>query len=193
MIKPKLLTGQFIRLEAVSNKHLEGLKEAIKDGELWKSNVVSLPAPDLMDEFVKRAERVFENSTELVYAIVDSASEAIVGATAYTQACFFDKRIEIGPTFIGKKWQGSKANKESKFLLLQHAFETWEMNRVELLADVLNKRSRFAILSLGAKEEGILRSHMVMPDGRVRDTVVYSITRNEWPDIKRHLQSLLYP
>ncbi|ARU58897.1 MAG: GNAT family N-acetyltransferase [Pseudomonadales bacterium] len=98
-----------------------------------------------------------------------------------------NKRVEIGYTFIAKSYQKTKINTEAKLLMLEHAFEVISLNRVELLTDHLNTTSRNAIMRLGAKEEGILRSHMVMPDGRVRDTVIFSITNHEWPGIKQHL------
>ncbi|MCL6271757.1 GNAT family N-acetyltransferase [Sansalvadorimonas sp. 2012CJ34-2] len=192
MFKPRELTGRYIRLEAIAEDHLPGLQTAISDGDIWQSDVVTLPPPELMGDFVTTASSAFENTSELVYAIVDLSTQRVAGATAYTQASFFDERVEIGPTFIGKSWWGSMINKESKYLLMKHAFESWDLNRVEMQVDALNHRSRKAVLSLGAKEEGILRNHMVMPSGRVRDTVIYSILNSEWLDIKRHLQSLLY-
>ena len=100
-------------------------------------------------------------------------------------------RVEIGFTFLGKTWQRSRVNTEAKLLMLTHAFKSLELNRVELLTDYLNNASRQAILRLGAKEEGILQSHMVMPDGRIRDSVIYSITKSEWPGVKQNLTTKL--
>ena len=97
------------------------------------------------------------------------------------------KKVEIGFTFLGKSWQRTRINTEAKLLMLTHAFETLNLNRVEMITDYLNTRSREAILRLGAKQEGILRNHMIMPDGRVRDSVLYRIIKNEWPGIKSHL------
>ena len=102
-----------------------------------------------------------------------------------------NKSIEIGYTFLGKSWQKTSINTEAKLLMLTYAFETLELNRVEFLTDYLNTKSRKAILRLGAREEGILRSHMVMPDGRIRDSVLYSIVKHEWSGIKQHLSSKL--
>ena len=101
------------------------------------------------------------------------------------------KRVEIGYTFLGKSWQRTAINTEAKLLMLTHAFETLELNRVELLADYLNQASRKAILRLGAKEEGLLRNHMVMPNGRLRDSVLFSIIKNEWPGVKENLMARL--
>ena len=104
-----------------------------------------------------------------------------------------DKRVEIGFTFLGASWQKTALNTEAKLLMLTHAFEHLGMNRVELLTDYLNSNSRRAILRLGAKEEGILRSHRIMPDGRVRDSVMYSILKHEWPGVKQNLIYKLSP
>ena len=100
---------------------------------------------------------------------------------------FYNKRIEIGFTFLGESWQKSLINTEAKFLMLSYAFEHLGLIRVEFLTDYLNSNSRRAILRLGAKEEGVLRNHMVMPDGRVRDSVLFSIIRNEWSGVKQLL------
>jgi len=97
------------------------------------------------------------------------------------------KRIEIGFTFLCKSSQKTNINTEAKFLMLSHAFDTLKLNRVEFLTDYLNETSRKAILRLGAKEEGVLRNHMVMPDNRIRDSVLYSIIKHEWPGVKQHL------
>jgi RimJ/RimL family protein N-acetyltransferase len=99
-----------------------------------------------------------------------------------------NKRVEIGFTFLGRTWQRSRTNTEAKLLMLTHAFETLGLNRVELMTDYLNDASRRAILRLGAKVEGVLRNHVVMPNGRVRDTVVFSILKNEWPGVKQNLE-----
>ncbi|WP_269767770.1 GNAT family N-acetyltransferase [Oleiphilus messinensis] len=114
-------------------------------------------------------------------------SGRVIGSTRFMKANLPNKRVEIGYTFIAKSYQKTKINTEAKLLMLEHAFEVISLNRVELLTDHLNTTSRNAIMRLGAKEEGILRSHMVMPDGRVRDTVIFSITNHEWPGIKQHL------
>jgi len=105
------------------------------------------------------------------------------------KASFHNKRLEIGSTFLGKSFQETALNTESKLLMLTHAFEVLKLNRVEFLTDYLNVKSRNSILRIGAKEEGIIRNHRVMPDGRVRDTIVFSIIVNEWDGIK---QNLLY-
>ena len=146
-----------------------------------------MPHPDAIDTFFANAQIALENSEGMAFAIIDKATQKIAGSTRFMKANLPNKRVEIGFTFLGKSWQKTQINTEAKLLMLTHAFETMELNRVELLTDYLNTASRNAILRLGAKDEGILRNHMVMPDGRVRDSVIYSIIKNEWPGVKQHL------
>ena len=120
-----------------------------------------------------------------------AGADQVAGSTRFMGASLPNKRIEIGFTFLGKSWQRSRINTEAKFLMVTHAFETLGMNRVELLTDYLNSASRQAILRLGAKEEGILRSYMVMPDGRERDSVIFSIVKNELPVVRQNLAYML--
>jgi RimJ/RimL family protein N-acetyltransferase len=132
-----------------------------------------------------------ENNEGLAFATIDKATNKVVGSTRFMKANLANKRVEIGFTFLGTSWQKTHINTEAKLLMLTHAFETMALNRVELLTDFLNTTSRNAILRLGAKEEGILRNHMIMPDGRVRDSVIYSIISNEWAGVKQHLNAKL--
>lgn len=190
-IKPITLEGRFVRLEPLTIEHKEALCEAIADGELWNLYVTLVPHFDELDEFIDTAQKDHEAGGGLTFATIDKSKNQVAGSTRFMRADFPNKRIEIGFTFLGKSWQKSRINTEAKLLMLTHAFETLKLNRVELLTDYLNTTSRQAILRLGAKEEGILRNHMVMPDGRVRDSVLYSIIENEWPGIKQHLSSKL--
>ena len=181
------LEGQFVRLEPLSNEHKKGLCDAITDGELWKLYFTLVPHTNKIDEFLATAKQAQDSGDGLAFATIDKHSNQIAGSTRFMKANLANKRIEIGFTFLGKSWQKTRINTEAKLLMLSHAFEVLELNRVELLTDYLNSSSRQAILRLGAKEEGILRNHMLMPDGRVRDSVLYSIIKNEWPGIKQHL------
>ena len=125
------------------------------------------------------------------------SSHSTCGATTVPRSTRFrcieiaHRRVEIGATFIARSWQRTHINTEAKYLMLRHAFEQWRCNRVEFMTDVLNTRSRNAISRLGAREEGILRSHMVMRDGRIRDSVLFSITGQEWPQVRRSLEQKL--
>lgn len=183
------LEGDHVRLEPLSSKHRSGLCKAISDGELWNLFVTLVPHVDKIDGFFAKAESDFNRGESLAFATIDKATDAVAGSTRFMRADLTHMRVEIGFTFLGRSWQRSSINTEAKLLMLAHAFEHLQVNRVELITDYLNDRSRRAILRLGAKEEGILRNHMIMPDGRVRDSVIYSIIKNEWPGIK---QSLAY-
>jgi len=154
---------------------------------LWKLFVTVVPHVDDIDEFFENAQKEFECGFGIAYAIVDKKSKKIVGSTRFRSTDFGHKKSEIGFTFLAKSWQKSYVNTEAKLLLLSFAFEEMAFNRVELITDFLNHSSRNAILRLGAKQEGVLRNHVVMPNGRVRDSVVFSIIANEWTGVKEHL------
>lgn len=182
-----VLEGQKVRLEPLSLTHKDGLCEAILDGELWNLFVTLVPPINEINTFFHNAEMAYESGDSLVFAIIDKATNKVAGSTRFMKANFPNKRLEIGFTFLGETWQKTGINTEAKFLLLSHVFETLQFNRVELITDYLNTKSRNAILRLGAKEEGILRSHMIMPNGRVRDSVLYSIVKHEWEGVKQNL------
>ena len=189
--EPVVLEGERVALEPLSERHRQGLCDAIADGELWKLHVTSVPHPSRIDEFLKNAREACEGGDGLAFATIDRATGRVAGSTRFMRASPANRRVEIGFTFLGNTWQRTSVNTEAKLLMLTHAFEALELNRVEFLTDYLNDRSRRAILRLGAKEEGILRSHMVMPNGRIRDSMIYSIVKSEWPGIKQHLHAKL--
>lgn len=183
----RVLEGTQVRLEPLSVKHREGLCNAILDGELWRLFVTMVPHPDNIDTFLADAEDLYQAGDGVSFAIIDKASGRVAGSTRFMKANIPHRRVEIGYSFLAKSWQKTRTNTETKFLMLNYAFETLGFNRVELLTDYLNQTSRKAIARLGARQEGILRSHMVMPDGRLRDSVLYSMIKHEWPGIKQHL------
>ncbi len=185
------LDGKHVRLEPLSSEHIDGLCEAIYDGELWKLYVTLVPHPDNIHEFFSNAQKANKSGDGLTFATIDKHTNRIAGSTRFMKANLPYKRIEIGYTFLGKSWQKTRLNTEAKLLMLSHAFESLGLNRVEFLTDYLNSSSRQAILRLGAKQEGLLRNHMVMPDGRIRDSVMYSIIENEWLGVKQHLSCKL--
>jgi RimJ/RimL family protein N-acetyltransferase len=187
LFEKRPLQGRHVRLEPITESHKAGLSEAILDGELWKLFFTLVPPPDQLDTFLADAESAFRAGDGLTFATIDSASGRIAGSTRFMRASVADKRVEIGFTFLGNTWQKTALNTEAKLLMLAHAFDDLGMNRVELITDFLNSNSRRAIARLGAKEEGVLRSHRIMPDGRVRDSVIYSILKHEWPGLKQHL------
>jgi len=183
------LRGKRVALEPLSAEHLPGLAAAIADGQLWSIPVTLVPHPNELPEFLSQAEARYAAQLERPFATVDLASGAIVGSTRFMAINRDHRRVEIGFTFIAQRWQRSYVNTEAKYLMLRHAFEEWGCNRVEFITDVLNTRSRQAIARLGAKEEGILRSHMIMRDGRVRDSALYSVIQSEWSRVKSGLEA----
>lgn len=189
--KNTTLKGQHVQLELLKTKHLSGLKLAVEDGKLWQLMATNVPHPDQLDAFYQQAKAEQQAGRSLVFATIDSHSMEVVGATRFMNTDWAHQRTEIGFTFIAKSKQRSAINTEAKLLMLTHAFETLNFNRVAFVTDFLNQASRNAILRLGAKQEGILRSHMVMPDGRIRDSVSFAVVKHEWPGIKQHLTEKL--
>ncbi|VAW67887.1 hypothetical protein MNBD_GAMMA10-163 [hydrothermal vent metagenome] len=186
-----IIEGKYVRLEPLSESHKSGLCKAISDGELWKLNVTLVPHINDVDAFIINANKAYESGDGITFATIDKKTDKVAGSTRFMKANIANKRVEIGFTFLGKSWQRTQINTEAKLLMLTHAFESMHLNRVELLTDYLNLKSRNSIIRLGEKEEGILRNHMIMPDGRERDSVIYSIIKNEWPGIKQHLSCKL--
>lgn len=178
------LDGARVRLEPLAQRHLEGLAEAIRDGELWRIPVTLVPHPEELPSFLDDAETGFAAGKVLVFATIDKITGKIAGSTRFLDYVAPHKRVEIGFTFLGRQWQRSHVNTEAKLLMLSLAFERWGLNRVALLTDVRNTASRRAIERLGALPEGLLRSHMVMRDGCLRDSAVYAITKEDWPSVK---------
>jgi RimJ/RimL family protein N-acetyltransferase len=187
-IEKVVLEGNSLRLEPLASHHLTQLAAAINDGELWKIPVTLVPHPDNLPAFLADADLAFRSGSCLAFVIIDKASNTVVGSSRFSSINLVHKRLEIGFTFLAGSWQRTHVNTEAKYLMLQHAFEYWQCNRVELVTDVLNAQSRAAIVRLGAREEGILRSHMVMRDRRVRDSILYSLIRSEWPLASEALQ-----
>ncbi len=186
-MEPRTLEGEPVRLEPLSLKHLDGLCHYGLDESLWTLIPQPVRSREDMAGFIEAALRGQERGTMLPFAVIAKETEEAVGSTRYGNIDLENCRLEIGWTRIVRPWQRTAINKEAKLLMLQHAFEQVGCNRVEFKTDSLNERSRAAILSLGAKEEGIFRKHMVTANGRLRDTVYYSITKDEWPKIKERL------
>ena len=184
-IEKKSLFGLRVKLEPLDKSHLNRLSVDLRDGELWKLEETNIPPPDELLDYLQKAEASFRKQEKIVFAIIDMESQSIVGCTGFYEISMQHKKAIIGPTFIAKSWHRTHVNTESKYLLLKHAFESWKLNRIEFYSDVLNIRSRNAIRRLGAIEEGFLRQHRLMKDGRVRDTVVHSIIRPQWPRIEQ--------
>ncbi len=171
--------------------HHDRLVEAASDGALWELRVTTVPRPEEMAAFIEMTLVSRDHGLELPFTIVHRPSGHVVGVTRFLDIEPTNCQVEIGGTWLAASWQRSAINTEAKFLLLHHAFETWQCIRVQFVTDVLNDRSRAALLRIGAKEEGVLRNHMVMRDGRYRDSVCFSIIESEWPAVKTALQAKL--
>jgi len=191
-ISPVTLEGRYVRLEPLTLRHEAPLIAAASDGELWKSTVTIVPSsPDNMIDYIQATLDGQAQGRELPFVIMRKSSGEIVGSTRFYEIRPADRCAAIGYTWLAKSAQRTAINTEAKLLLLTLAFERWQYNRVELITDVLNEQSRAAILRLGAKQEGILRRHLIMPGGRVRDSVLFSIIAEEWPEVKAGLMAKL--
>jgi RimJ/RimL family protein N-acetyltransferase len=172
-------------------EHAGALAEAARDGELWRLWYTSVPVPEAFASYVAAALAMREEKGALPFVVRERATGAIVGSTRYFNVEEAHRRLEIGHTWYGKRVQRTGVNTECKLLLLTHAFEALRCIAVEFRTSWFNHASQRAIERLGAKRDGVLRNHMIMPDGTLRDTVVYSVVAPEWPAVKRHLTFLL--
>ena len=179
-----ILENDLALLRPLTLEDHEGFAKIAFDSDIWKYNVGRIMNSTELKEFINTALEDRKNNFRYSFTIIQKTSREIAGSTSFANIFEKDKRIEIGWTWLGKKFMGTGLNKECKFLLLQYAFEHLKFERVEFKTDVLNKASRRALEKIGAKEEGILRSHTLMHDGRRRDTIYYSILANEWNEIK---------
>lgn len=191
MIEPLTLEGRHVRLEPLLLSHQDALIEAASDGELWTLPYTIVPSQETIAEYIGNTLLAQEQGREQPFTIFDKARNAIVGSTRYTEINEANRKLEIGYTWLARSAQRTAINTEAKYLLLKHAFEYLKCVRVELVTDVLNERSRAAILRIGAKQEGVLRNHMIMPNGRIRDSVCFSIIEAEWPGVKERLLARL--
>ena len=185
------LTGERVRLEPLGPEHVEGLQEAVADGEIWRIPFAPhVPAPAAMEEAVRGHLDSAARGLSVPWAVVDrrGEQERVVGLTTYMNIARTDRGLELGNTFLAGSTHGTGVNAEMKLLLLEHAFETVGCVRVEFRVHSLNAASRRAVERLGATPEGILRNHRILPDGTVRHTAVYSILLGEWPGIRRALE-----
>jgi RimJ/RimL family protein N-acetyltransferase len=193
LVHPVTLEGEHIRLEPLSFEHQRDLCLVGLDPELWRWTTTAVGTALEMREYINTALRWQAEGTALPFAVVSRAAGRAIGSTRFANIDRAHRRLEVGWTWYGREWQRTAVNTECKYLLLRHAFESLGAIRVELKTDALNQRSRAAILRMGAKEEGTLRNHMIAWNGRVRDTVYYSVIDSEWPGIKRFLEAKLSP
>ena len=190
-VVPATLEGRVVRLEPLTLDHVPGLWEAGSDPAIWRLGLEPVQSAEEMRDYVARALRAQEQGAALPFATVLRSEGRVVGSTRFGNIDPVHRHVEIGWTWIAPRWQRTAVNTEAKLLMLRHAFEDWKCLRVELKTDVLNERSRAAILRLGAKEEGVFRKHAIAPTGRVRDSIFYSIIDEEWPSVRARLEGAL--
>ena len=190
-LSPVTLEDHGVRLEPLTLAHEAGVRAAASDGALWELWYTSVPAPDLVAQYITTANEGMAAGHMLPWAVLDAASGEVIGCTRYHDIVPAVDRVEIGYTFYAQRVQRSHVNTACKLLLLGHAFETVGCEVVGLRTDNFNLRSQRAIEGIGAKRDGVIRHHAPRRDGTARDTYIYSILLGEWPDVKRHLTTRL--
>lgn len=184
-VTPITLEGKHVLLCPPSISDLDGLSSAAQDGEIWNNPYALFPGIGEMSQYLQ--DLLKDSKAILPFIIIHKQSNKVAGTTRYLNIDYDNYRLEIGHTWIAQSHRRTAVNTESKFLMLQHAFEKLNCIAVEIRTDVLNEVSRKAIERLGAKQDGILRNHKIMREGRIRDTVSYSIIKSEWPSVKEKI------
>ena len=192
-VEPVTLEGHGVRLEPLSSSHEAGLATAASDGKLWELWYTSVPSPKEVSQYIQFALDGQRAGTMLPWAVRELSSDKIVGSTRYHDIVATIDRVEIGWTWYAASWQRTFVNAACKMLLLSHAFDTLGCAIVGLRTDNFNFASQKAIERLGAKRDGVLRHHYARRDGSVRDSFMYSILREEWPDVRKNLVFRLRP
>ena len=185
-LEPVSLSGAHAQLKPLSHDHVDGLTEAVKDGELWKLWYTLIPRPENMGKEIDRRLGLQAAGSMLPWTVFDTEGN-IAGMTTYMNVDAPNRRVEIGSTWYAARVQRSAVNTQCKLLLLTHAFEKLDCIAVEFRTHFFNHASRRGIERLGAKLDGILRNHSIAPNGTLRDTVVYSVIGAEWPTVRAHL------
>jgi RimJ/RimL family protein N-acetyltransferase len=188
LVQPVTLKGQHVELHPLSIDHLDSLISAVQDGDIWKLWYTSAPRPENVEAEIHRRLKLQQAGYMLPFTVVDPNSGQAVGMTTYMNVDAANRRVEIGSTWYAQRVQRTGLNTQAKLLLLGHAFEDLNCIAVEFRTHFMNHQSRRAIERLGAKLDGVLRSHQIAPNGSLRDTVVYSVIASEWPAVKSHLE-----
>jgi RimJ/RimL family protein N-acetyltransferase len=181
-----VLEGSHVLLRPMVRRDGSAIVNAASDGRLWELFYTVVPGPDSIEAYLDRAEREQGWGRIMPFVVIEKASGDIVGATRYMRMNAPHRRLEIGTTFYANRVQRTPINSEAKLLLLTHAFEAMDCVCVQFRTDHFNFASQRAIERLGAKRDGLIRNHQML-DGRIRDTVLYSILANEWEGVKRNL------
>ena len=187
-LSPVELEGNFVKLLPLTESHKSEVLDAASDGKLWELWYTSVPSSDTLDSYMGFALKQKSEGLALPFVIVEKATGKVVGSTRFCSVDAPNRRVEIGYTWYSQSVQRTGINTECKYLLLQHAFETLDAIAVEFKTNLFNFPSRNAILRLGAKQDGILRNHRIDRMGNIRDTVIFSILKSEWPTVKTALE-----
>lgn len=192
IVLPVTLEGSAVRLEPLRREHARLFWEIAKNDleDIFRWIPYSMKTAQDFERVIAKAFDEQESGESVVFATVERKSGLTIGSTRFMNIDRTNRRVEIGSTWIAPAWQRTAINTEAKCLMLRHAFEVWNCLRVELKTDALNQKSRNAILRIGAKQEGTLRRHLITWNGRVRDTVYFSVLDNEWPEVKARLEAM---
>jgi RimJ/RimL family protein N-acetyltransferase len=190
-LEPVTLQGRHVRLVPMTPEHVSALWEAARHPELWRLGMSRMDSEDDMRRYVAAALQAQSAGTALPFVTTEAATGKVIGSTRFGNAEPAHRRVEIGWTWITPAWQRTGVNTEAKYLMLRHAFESLGCVRVELKTDVLNDRSRNAMLRIGAREEGILRKHQITELGRIRDSIFFSVVDDEWPAVRARLEEMM--
>ncbi|MFK3790755.1 MULTISPECIES: GNAT family N-acetyltransferase [Pseudomonas] len=185
------LEGPRIILRPLQESDADALVEAARDGELWNLPFTVVPSPSTVGHYLASALEGRAAGSVQPFATLLRATGQVIGCTRFWKIDRHNRKLEIGSTWIASRWQRSFVNTEAKYLMLRHAFEDMACVRVQFTTDEINHKSRAAILRLGAQQEGIVRHERIMPDGRKRNSVRFSIIDDEWPAVRQHLEQLL--
>ncbi|MBX3610139.1 MAG: GNAT family N-acetyltransferase [Hydrogenophaga sp.] len=189
-VSPVILSERGVRLEPLALRHEDGLRAAANDGELWKLRITSVPEPEQTRQYIEDALAMREQGHRFAFAVVEDATDTVLGSTSYHDILPAVKRVEIGYTWYAKRAQRSHVNTTCKMLMMGHAFDTLGCHVVGWRTDNFNFASQQAIERLGAKKDGVIRGHAMRRDGTIRDTVMYSMRSGEWPEARAQLQYL---
>ncbi|MBX9613159.1 MAG: GNAT family N-acetyltransferase [Burkholderiales bacterium] len=190
-VQPVELQDRGVRLVPLALAHEDGLRAAAADGELWNLRVTSVPEPHETRAYIETALQMRAMGQRFAFAVTDAASGTVLGSTSYHDILPAVKRVEIGYTWYARRCQRTHVNTTAKLLMMRHAFETLGCHVVGWRTDNFNFASQRAIERLGARKDGVIRGHALRRDGTIRDTVMYSLTQGEWPEVKAQLLYLL--
>lgn len=190
-MKEIILENEIVQLKPVQLEDVDGIVEAAHYSEIWEHMSVSLLSRDVVQQYVENAIKERENNQSYMFIIIDKQRNKIIGSTSFLDIAKTHKRVEIGSTWLQPTYWRTNINTNCKFLLLAYCFEQLNLNRVQIKTGHENKRSQKAIERLGATKEGILRNHMIRKEGSIRHTVMYSIIKEEWRDVKKHFEENL--